>query len=504
MKKAHILVFLALIFGAVSCQQNDDSENGNQSSANLTGTGSVAYNVETIEMPEGLQAETGAIAFLPDGRLIATFRRGEVMIYDPESESWDLFAKGLQDPLGIHVVNQHEILVMQRPELTRIVDTDEDGLADLYETVTDDFGMSGNYAEFAFGPVVNSEGDYFIALMTASNQADVREILRGEFNPFGRPGRMYSAVPYRGWVMKVKPDGTTIPWAHGLRSPNGLMLDENDNLFITDNQGDWLGTSKMYHIEEGNFYGHAPSLAWVEGFDRQPLEVPVDTLDKWRTKEVINFPHSYYMNSPTQPVLVNANGNFGPFEGQILVGEMNVPRIGRVILEEVQGQFQGATVSLIDTGDLRNGNNRMVFSPEGDLWVGQTAQGWAGNLGIQKISWNGIVPMEILTMSLTETGFDLTFTKPVDPETASALSSYYFERYYYEYHQAYGSPRFDVEEVDVTGVELSEDRLTVSLELETLEPGYIYDLQITDITSQEDGSPIEHPRIFYTLNNLRD
>ncbi|MDZ7692828.1 MAG: hypothetical protein U5K69_17160 [Balneolaceae bacterium] len=85
--------------------------------------------------------------------------------------------------------------------------------------------MSGNYAEFAYGPEIDAEGNMYISLNTASAMAGTYEIMRGEFSPIGRKGRMYSAVPYRGWVMKVKPDGTTIPWASGLRSPNGLELD---------------------------------------------------------------------------------------------------------------------------------------------------------------------------------------------------------------------------------------------------------------------------------------
>jgi len=35
-----------------------------------------AYRVETIPMPENLVAETGALEFLPDGRLVAFFTRG--------------------------------------------------------------------------------------------------------------------------------------------------------------------------------------------------------------------------------------------------------------------------------------------------------------------------------------------------------------------------------------------------------------------------------------------
>jgi len=126
-----------------------------------------SYKVESIPTPEGLTVETGGLDFLPDGRLVACFLRGEVMIYDPKTKKWSLFAEGLHEPLGVLAISNSEILVMQRPELTRIKDTNGDGEADLYETVTDDFGITGNYHEFAYGPVKDKEGNLFIALNQA-------------------------------------------------------------------------------------------------------------------------------------------------------------------------------------------------------------------------------------------------------------------------------------------------------------------------------------------------
>ncbi|MGB2735919.1 MAG: hypothetical protein WBC35_18710, partial [Saprospiraceae bacterium] len=158
-----------------------------------------AYIVEDIRLPEGLTGETGAIEFLPDGRLVACFLRGEVMIYDPIKKSWKLFASGLHEPLGLLIVSDHEMLVMQRPELTRLVDTDRDGAADLFETVTDQFGMTGNYHEWNYGPVKDKASNLYIGLNTASEYGKIQEEVRGTLDTTlvpGRPLQKFSAVPY--------------------------------------------------------------------------------------------------------------------------------------------------------------------------------------------------------------------------------------------------------------------------------------------------------------------
>src|SRR5690606_38138873 len=95
---------------------------------------------------------------------------------------WTLFTEGLQEPLGILIISDSEFLVMQRPELTRIKDTDGDGQADVYETVTDNFGMTGNYHEFNYGPVRDKEGNLYISLNTASPRGRIMKEVRGNLD----------------------------------------------------------------------------------------------------------------------------------------------------------------------------------------------------------------------------------------------------------------------------------------------------------------------------------
>ncbi|MEO0414114.1 MAG: carbohydrate-binding protein [Verrucomicrobiota bacterium] len=460
------------------------------------------YKVTGVSDPPSSHdsSQIDGLTFLPDGRLVVTLPSGEIFFYDIEKDHWHLFAEGLHNPLGVYAESNSTLVVMQRPELTRVQDTDGDGKADLFAKMTDAFGMSGNYHEFAFTPVRDSDGNYFFALGTGSSGAGIRAIVRGQFEPRGRPGRMHASTPYRGWVMKYSPDGKTTPVSSGHRTPNGLGFDLKGNLFVTDNQGDWVGSSKLFHVKKGRFYGHAASLAWRDDFEGTPIETSAEKLDSLRTRAAVVFPHGSMANSPTKVLAISEGANLGPFTGQLLVGEMNKPRIVRVMLEEVGGELQGACIPFIDGPPMRTGVNRMAFAPDGSLYVGHTKHTWAGNSGITRVEYSGETPFEVQSMNLTENGFRFTFTRPIDPETAKA-SAFPFKRYYYEYHQSYGASQDDLTELEVASVNVSKDNLTVEVELKELVPWHIHEVKLSGIQSA-DGADLGNNYLAYTLNRL--
>lgn len=464
-----------------------------------------SYVIDSIAMPSGLSGEVGALEFSPSGKLIAAFRRGEVMVYDPETKEWTVFARGLHLPLGLLVRSDTEILAMQYAELTRLVDTDLDGNADVYENVTDDFGLGGNYHEFAYGPVEDESGNLYIGLNSTSNGGVMMDELRGELNEDGLTEKgLYSAVPYRGWIMKLTPDGRLHPFASGFRSPNGLGFDEEGRLWVTDNQGDWVGTSPLFHVEEGQFYGHPPSLVWTEGWEGgKPIDKGVEYLDSLRTRPAVLFPHNIMANSPTQPISIATGHKFGPFDGQLLVGEMNQPRIVRVIVEEINGQWQGASIPLIDGQGLHKGNNRLVFGPDGDLWVGQNASGWAGSSGIQRIAFTGKIPVDVQTIHLTSGGFNLKFTTEMEKTAIEKKENYSIRSYFYSYHSKYGSDQMDVKEIGIDDIEISNDGMEIQLNLSPMEKDRVYEIHLNGFKSVT-GDTLANNLICYTINELLD
>ena len=422
-----------------------------------------AFDVESIALGNTNDPQVGGIDILPNGKVAVVFHEGDLRLYDPESKTWSLFASGLHEPLGIVAEGNETFVVMQRPELTRISDTDGDGVADSYVTICDDFGMSGNYHEFAFGPVRDKNGDYFVSLNVASNGAPVRKEIRGEWLDLGlsredfyvssadwknkvkkKAGRMYSRVPYRGWIIKI--DGKTgemTPWASGLRSPNGLGFDADGKLYVSDNQGDWLGTSKLHHIEKGKFHGHPASLPWTEGYEGPAsIDLKSEELEKIRKPAAIWFPQSTMANSPTQPILIPEG--FGPFGGQMLIGEMNKPRVIRLILEEVNGTTQGACTPFIDKNGLDMGISRLAFHPDGSLILGNTHLSWAGGEGMARIVYHGKEGFQDVTdIKITPDGFLLEFLEKIaNPDVLKEVT---MSRYTFDYHSSYGSSQIDKE-----------------------------------------------------------
>jgi len=473
-----------------------------------------SYRVEMIPTPKGIAPEIGAIAFTSDGLLAATFRRGHIYLLNPRTLSWRKFASGFQTPLGVMPGKPGELFVVHLPELTRVVDTDGDGTADLYETIADQWGMSGNYHEFTYGPVRDAQGNFYVSLGCASNGAEPRPPVRGELTRRGRlaPEQKegiiyrvghYSPVPYRGCVVRISPDGKLTPFACGFRQPNGLVVSPDGDLFATDNQGDWVGTSPLHHVTAGAFHGHPSSLNWDAAFAGQdPVQLRTEALAERRKMPAIQFPQNDMAGSVAQPLFDQTQGKFGPYAGQLFVAEWTYPRILRVDLEKVGGEYQGAAFIFVDGNGLRTGNNRIAFSPDGQsLYVCQTSRIWGAGEGLQRVVFTGKVPMDILRMRLTASGFELTFTKPLDPATASDPGAWSFTHYYYLYHAAYGSPKTGVTPVKVTGVAVSPDRMRATLTLEKLVPGRVYELRPGRVRAA-DGSALITRLAAYTLNRL--
>ena len=96
------------------------------------------------------------------------------------------------------------------------------------------------------------------------------------------------------------------------------------------------------------------------------------------------------------------------------------------------------------------------------------------------------MPFAMHDLKLTEKGFRIVFTKPVDRKLASEPDNYTLERWGYLYQPKYGSPKTEVMREKPGKVRVSDDGLTVELET-TLQTDRVYKFSLDPIRA-EDGS----------------
>ena len=203
--------------------------------------------------PDDLALEVSGLTPLSGGRVAVAIRKGEIWIlggvYDdpPENVSFEKFAEGLHEPLGL-IYRDGEFLTVQRSELTSIRDRSGDGTADEYTTIAKGWGVTGHYHEYAYGPKLDRDGNMWLTLNIGLGLKDEhrRRAIRD-------PVLGVTQGRWRGWGMKVTPQGELIPVCAGMRSPCGIGANAAGDMFYTDQQGNWVATNSLHHMRTGAF-----------------------------------------------------------------------------------------------------------------------------------------------------------------------------------------------------------------------------------------------------------
>ena len=440
-----------------------------------------AYDLATIR-PEAFQPRVGGMDFLSDGRLVICTWDAEGAVYlldnvqegAGEAVGVKKIGSGLAEPLGLKVVDD-QIFVLQKQELTQLIDHDGDDVIDEYRTVANGWGVTSNFHEFAFGLVYKDE-HFYATLATAIE-----------------PGGASSSPqnPDRGKVIKIARDGSHEFIAHGLRTPNGIGIGVDDEIFVTDNQGDWLPSSKLLHVRDGAFFGN-------RSVDPEGTAGLIDS------PPVVWMPQDEIGNSPSQPIEMK----HGPYEGQMLYGEVTHGGLKRVFLEKVGGEYQGALFRF--TQGLEAGINRVVRGPNGSIYVGGV--GSAGNwgqtgkkkFGLQRLDYNGDVPFEMLAVRAKSNGLEIEFTKPLPGEAGGDARDYNVAQWKYVPTSQYGGPKVDEHHLEISSASVSEDRRRVFLEISEMKPGYVVYVHLVGPFASEAGERVWTTEAWYTMNSIPD
>ena len=474
-----------------------DSPSLAQEPTNIAQQEAEYYKISTIPIPEEVVLEVGGMAFTDDNQLGISTRRGEVWLIDnlqSNQPAFRRYASGLHEPLGLAYRNG-SFYTTQRAELTKLTDTNNDGQADEYRTIYT-WPLSGNYHEYSYGPLFLPDGDMLVTL----NLSWI--------------GEGASLAKWRGWMLKISEEGEMTPIATGLRSPAGFGFNPEGDVFYAENQGDWIASGRITHLKKGDFAGNPSGLRWTDDpaspikMKRSYFPDSIGLMHEF-AKNFANlklptvwFPHTIMGISTSDIVTDSTGGAFGPFAGQMLVGDQGHSKIMRVFLEKVKGEYQGACFPFRE--GFSSGLLRLRWGPDNALYVGMTSRGWAStgteDYGLQRLSWTGKTPFEIKAMRAQSNGFELEFTQPVDEATATRPESYDMTGFIYKYHRTYGSPIINQQPCPVERVEVSPDRRKVRLYVSGLREGYIHQLKAEGVRNSS-GRPLLHPSAYYTLNN---
>ncbi|MEO5888646.1 MAG: c-type cytochrome [Ferruginibacter sp.] len=482
------------------------------------------FKIMRVPAPEGIILEVGGLCTLPNGDLGITTRRGDVFIVEnPTSQHpyFRKFASGLHEVLGL-AYKDGALYCAQRGELTKLVDANMDGKADIYETVYA-WPITGNYHEYSYGPKIAADGSFFVTLNCTCPPVW---------------WNMKSNAPWRGWALHIWDNGSMEPWAAGMRSPCGISM-VDDELFYTDNQGDWVGSGAVIPVRKGAFMGHPASLVW-SGMPNSPVKAtreqvyaknpppPVEfdkngqeikpqndpagkILTEFEIKKSVPdlqlpavwLPHGILGISNSEIVKI-PEGTFGPFAGQLLVCDQGQSMIDRVFMEKINGEYQGAAWAF--RSGFQSGIVRLAWAKDGSLFTGETNRGWgsAGEAteGVQRLVWNNRLPFEMRAVRGMPDGFEIEFTKPVNKKYAENLASYNVESFIYKYQAVYGSPPVNAQKCPVKGVKVSEDGMRARIIVGNLRQYYIHTINLDGIIDQENSYSLVHPTAYYTLNNI--
>ncbi|WP_129789312.1 family 16 glycoside hydrolase [Promicromonospora panici] len=450
--------------------------------------------------PEGFEPMVAGLDWTEDDRLavltsgsvspggwVEDPEPGEVFLLDnvtgetsKDQVTVEKVATDLFNPLGIAVI-EDSIYVSERDKLTELTDPDGDGFYDDHRTVAE-WPFGGNFHEFAFG-LLHDEDYFYVNLSVAINNGGATTDPQPAEN--------------RGTSIRVDRETGAVEYvAGGLRTPNGMVEGPDGELFVMDNQGAWLPSSKLVHVEEGKFFNHFTNPAGP--YDDQPVSAPA----LW-------VPQNEIGNSPSAPVQLEE----GPYAGQLVFGDVTYGGLQRGFLEKVDGEYQGAVFR--HSAGLEAGVNRTVVGPDGALYVGGIGEGgnWSepGKLryGLQKLAPNGDDAFDMTEMRVTSKGFEVEYTQPLSEETVAKIAedpnaAFRMDHWRYVPTRTYGGPKVDERPLFVAGAKVSRDRTKVTLMVDGFEPGRVVHLRSPRPFADVEGRELWNTEAWYTLNAIPD
>ena len=362
--------------------------------------GDSAYVIDTLHVPYDNPYNTvmqlTGIGILPNGDALICTLPGDIWRVsgigrDLKKVTWCRYATGFNQPIGIHI-DDDGIFVLDRGQIYRLHDTNDDGEADFYENYAIDFGGYDRSHSHTFG---------------------LHRLADGSFN-----------FTQRESILRTGTDRKTELQGWGVRNCMGIG-GSDDYFWVAPQEGTWTPASAILEVNNGEFYGMptkdgkggtiASALCYIpRGVDNSTGGMLEMTSDKW-----------------------------GPLKGTH-IGLSYGASMHYLILRDDRGDRpQGAVVPL--EGEFLSGSMRGAFHPkDGQLYlVGM--DGW-GDYSVKdgcfhRVRYTGKPVYKPNSFRVHANGIRIDFATKLD-RSATDLERYFAQAWNYEYAKRYGSPEF--------------------------------------------------------------
>jgi type 1 glutamine amidotransferase/cytochrome c2/glucose/arabinose dehydrogenase len=431
------------------------------------------------------------IDFFEDGRAAVVTFSGDVWLVSGITQElkqirWERFASGLYEPLSLSIVDG-KIYVYGRGGIVRLHDRNGDGEADFYESFSDEIIQSMETREWPLDMVARPEGGFLVSMGAALNAGPRTEASR-EIMPGFRIGSKHG-----GTVTKVSAEGDSVAvYADGFREPYLGTYPASRFLTASDQQGNFVPSTPVYAVGEGNFYGVPATTSRT---DRVPeIEKPIT----W-------IPHQVDPSGASR-IWVDSD-QMGPLNNKLVHFSYSRPGLFRVYTDTTRRPWQGGVIPIGGTYNAPTIKGQ-THPRDGQLYVagfqvfGSRAEKVSGLRRLRYTGKAGKIPASV---QAGKQGVLLRFGQALDT-TAANRTKYAVRRWNYRRTEQYGSGRYmldgsaGTESLPVAAAHLSDDRRAVLLVLPDMRP--VQQIEVDYSINGAQGTSLEGP-LYLTLNEAR-
>jgi len=421
---------------------------------------------------------TSSLAFYPDGRLAVGTLAGDVWIVSGindglEKVTWQRFAAGLYEPLGMKVVDG-VLTVGTRGRIVKLHDLNEDGEADFYEAFFNEREPSAGWHAYNCDLEVAEDGSFYYART-------------GGFSKWSVPGG----------IVRVSPDGKTSEViGKGLRVPNGIGRLPDGRITLGDNQGTYVPASKIAITSPGAFHGAGKWTEREGDYDPEKVVQPI-----------VYMPQELDSSSGGQ-LWVEEDERFGPLSGKYFHTSYGKAATMVVMLDDLGHTMQGAVFSLplkMESGTLRVAKNpidgQLYYSGLTGWQAGATREG-----SIQRLRYTGDKGVYLADAKARAGRLELTFTEPIN-ESMLNPSEWAASAWNYRWSKQYGSPHFKasdpeaegIDTLEITKIDRSNDGKTLTVHVPNLQPCHTLKLEFS--AAGADSNKLSGA-VYFTIHEL--